>query len=216
MSGRTISDREKAVHKILAGATLKIDHLQMQLDNLPPDKGFRPELKPGGGPRDVPGDRKRAAIEKEIASVKERTLKSVDQELKGALPEEKEHCEYAVGKWQYPEGINPEQPKEINAAQTMIARDQYDKRYPEKDRAKTLDQSQDYIERKYNYQKRYVKEHDQQPEKILEGKDVKTLEESQAFVYSLRYSEQAKDQIKELEKDVQAPEPEHDLEPEID
>ena len=185
---REVSATELAVNRHLEEAQQQITQLEERLNNLPQERGLNLNLRPDGGPFDVSRARQQVAIEKRIAQVKERTLKAIDQELEHASFEEKEHCEQAVGKWRYPNGIDPAKEKDLNASQTMLAQHLYEKRYPEPsigETEKTLDQSQEYA-----YQLRYG---NQKNETKLTAKDIKDLDQSQDFAFKLRYLDKSPD-----------------------
>jgi len=190
MSRENLSATETAVNKHMADAKNKIAELEQRLDNLPSDKG--PTLKPGGGPQPLSKGEQKTAIEKEIAQVKESTLNAIDQKLKDASPDDKEKCEHAVSQWLYPDRIDPDQEKDLDASQTMLAKDMYERKHPEKPLEKGDVKTMEQAERSM-WRQRY-KEEMPEPETVQKQptkEDRKDLDASQDFAFRLRYRDAA-------------------------
>ncbi|HTN46351.1 MAG TPA: hypothetical protein VL098_08400 [Flavipsychrobacter sp.] len=186
MSNTFLSAEEEAVNKHLEEASIIIDHLQKQIDNLPPD-GIAPQPKPAGGPSDVPSAHMKIALEKQILATKEDMIGQVGRELQDAPPDVRERCNYAVDKFLYPEQQNPADKKDIDASQAHISKAMYERKLQDAEHPlQQSDQKDKDQSAQFMYQTRYGKE---PQEAQLEAKDIKTLDQSQDYAYRLRFGD---------------------------
>lgn len=190
MSSTFLSVEEEAVNKHLEEAGIIINHLQQQIDSLPPD-GVTPQPKPSGGPADVSSAHLKIILEKQIEATKGNMIEQVDRELQHASPDVRERCNYAVDKFLYPEQQKDADKKDIDASQAHISKAMYERKAAEPETPlqpgdqKDKDQSAQFM-----YQTRYGQE---PPEQQLEAKDIKTLDQSQDYAYSQRFRDDPAD-----------------------
>lgn len=199
MSDRNLSAEEAAVHRHLAAAKEEINHLEAQISNLASDKG--PQLKPEGGPLTRSNAYLKVKLEKQLATVKEEMLRQVDKELKHAAADVRDRCHYEVDKVLYTKPLEAEQKKDIGASQAYLMKDRMERKMPQEQAAKPLEKSDRkdiHQSAQYMFQTRYGQELPAADQQLLEGKDIKTLDQSQDYAYLLRYRGEPADKISNL------------------
>lgn len=123
-----LSREEVEVNSILAEASQRVDAIEQQIKNLPPDKGPSYELRPPGssptrpaGTRAQMEERLKGESEKITSDAKDRAGKVIEN----SNPEVRQKAGDTIERWRNPD-------------------------YKEKGDEKTIDQSQSYLQRKMN------------------------------------------------------------------